>query len=97
MRAAAVRLSLYPPPAVYRRHFACEVTFGRRHDALILRRRDLACPTIHADRAAFEAAVASIESRDFPRSPFHASVRGVVMHCVGTDQCSTTEVSRRPR
>lgn len=97
VRAREVQFRHQPvsPPAVYRRHFGCEVTFGRRHDALVLRRRDLACPTSHADRGAFAAAVASIEARDFPRPPLHASVHGVVMHLVGTDRCDTVEVARR--
>jgi AraC-like DNA-binding protein len=97
VRAREVQFRHQPvsSPAVYRRHFGCEVTFGRRRDALILRRRDLACPTLHADRAAFAAAVASIEARAFPRPPLHASVRGVVMHLVGTDQCNTLEVAAR--
>jgi AraC-like DNA-binding protein len=97
VRAREVQFRHQPlsTPAVYRRHFGCEVTFGRRRDALILRRRDLACPTRHADSAGFAAAVASIEARDFPRSPFHANVRSLVMRLIGTDQCNTSEVSSR--
>lgn len=95
VRARQVQFRHQPisSPAAYRRHFGCEVTFGRRRDALLLRRRDLACPTVHADRAGLEQAVASIERQDFPRPPLHAGVRGVVMHCVGTDQCNAVAVS----
>jgi AraC-like DNA-binding protein len=95
IRTRQVRFRHQPvsEPRVYRRYFGCEVVFGREHDALVFERGDLALPTSQADRGAFEAAVAWIESKNFPRSPFHARVRAVVMRELGGDRCNNGAVS----
>lgn len=96
VRARRVQFRHQPisPLRVYRRFFGCKVTFDQSADALVLEQRDLAQPTAKFDEAAREAAIAQIDAGKFPRSPLHASVRGLIMHCLCTDRCRNAHVSR---
>jgi AraC-like DNA-binding protein len=78
----------------YRRFFGCEVIFGQDADALVLRKCDMSCPTVDPDKIALDAALARIEAASFPRSPLHAGVRGAIMHNLGTDRCTNSQVAR---
>lgn len=84
------------PPVAYRRFFQCEVRFGQAADALVLDDRALACPIAAPDAENFRAAVAYIEERFAGQgAPFHARVRGVVTHFIGTDECSKERIAGR--
>lgn len=96
IRPREVRFRHQPlsPPRTYRRYFGCAVVFGQRHDALLFDRRDLALPTMHPDRAAFEEAAARIDHGGYPPSPWSVRVRGAISDSLGTDRCTNVDVAR---
>ncbi|MBU6266069.1 MAG: helix-turn-helix transcriptional regulator [Sphingomonadales bacterium] len=80
-------------PAVYRRHFGCDVRFCRNEDGIAFEAAALDCPIVDADEAAFRHIAAGIERRfGQERPPFHAVVRGVVMQRLGAGPCSNADV-----
>ena len=82
------------PMKTYRRHFGCEVCFGKNEDGVLFSAADLACPVIDPDKQAFERVTAFIDSA-FPRHlpPLHAQVRGVVMQFLAAGPCSNDSVA----
>lgn len=96
VRARRVLLRHQPlsPVAYYRRHFGCEVRFGRSADAVIYSKQDLACPIHDPDTEAYRTAAHAIESRFARRKPpLHADIRGVIAHMLGTGPCTREQVA----
>lgn len=90
------------PPALYRRHFGCEVRFGRGADAVIYSHDDFACPIPAPDPGTRASAAHLLESRFTRRKPpTHADVRGIVTHVLGTEHCTregvATQLGLHPR
>ncbi|MFA7601752.1 MAG: AraC family transcriptional regulator [Novosphingobium sp.] len=82
------------PPAVYRRHFGCEVRFGQNEDGVLFSAADLACPVVDSDAQAF-ARIAAFIGSAFPDHlpPLHAQVRGVIMQFLGSAPCTNDSVA----
>jgi len=78
----------------YRRYFGCEVRFGQHDDGVVFSERDLASPIVDPDAEIYRAAISFIEAR-FTRHtpPLHAQARGVIMQCLGTEQCTNDRVA----
>lgn len=96
VRARRVLLRHQPlsPVANYRRHFGCDVRFGRSADAVIYSKDDLACSILDPDAEAYRTAASAIESRfDRRKPPLHADIRGVIAHLLGTGPCSRKQVA----
>lgn len=83
------------PPATYRRNFGCDVLFGRASDGVVFSGRDLACPAIGSDYAAFDRASRHID-RYFQRQrpPLQAEVRGIVMRFLWNGRCANADIAR---
>lgn len=82
------------PLKLYRRHFGCEVRFGRSADAVLYNDRDLACPISAPNAQAYRAATDSIETRFGRRKPpLHADIRGIVTHVLGTELCTRERIA----
>jgi AraC-like DNA-binding protein len=97
-RARRVHFQHQPlsPPAVYRRHFGCEVRFGQNEVGVLFHDADMACAIVDTDAGAYRAATAYIDLR-FPHRarPIHADARGHVMRLMGGARCDSVAVARR--
>ncbi|HEX7857038.1 MAG TPA: AraC family transcriptional regulator ligand-binding domain-containing protein [Sphingobium sp.] len=82
------------PLRTYRHIFGCEVRFGQAADCLLFRAGDLTVPTLSPDADA-HAEVAAFIDAQYPqrRRPFHARVRGILMHLIGAEGCTNDRVA----
>ena len=78
----------------YRRYFGCEVRFGQNEDGVVFFERDLACPIIDPDSQAYLAATSFIDATfTRRRPPLHAQVRGLIMQCLGAENCTNDRIA----
>jgi AraC-like DNA-binding protein len=78
----------------YRRYFGCDVRFGRSADALVYNDQDLTCSIFAADPQLYQAAGSMLENKFLRhKPPFHADVRGVVFHLLGSQACDRERVA----
>ncbi len=87
-RKVLFRHQALSPLRDYRRHFGCEVSFGRNADAVIYNENDLACPVAAPEETASQAAAIAIETNFSSQKPMSADVRGVILHLLGTELCT---------
>lgn len=82
------------PIQVYRRHFGCDVRFGRSADAVVYTPDDLDCRIFGPDPEVWQAAASAIEKRFSRRKPpVHADTRGVIAHLLGNEPCTRKRVA----
>lgn len=82
------------PLRTYRRYFRCEVRFGQNDDGVVFSERDLACPIIDPDEAAYQSVTAYIDARfTRHRPPLHAQARGVIMQFLNTEHCTNERIA----
>jgi AraC-like DNA-binding protein len=99
-RVAARRILLrhqrMSPPAVYRRHFGCDVRFGQRVNATVYRVEDLACPILSADALAFRQELVEIKERFAEKHlPLNRGVRGMISPVLDDVACTAEQVAHR--
>ena len=84
------------PPEVYRRYFGCEVLFGQNEDGVFYSEQDMACPITNPDPTTYQAATSFIDT-EFTQHlpPLSVQVRGWVIQCLGTGQCTNEEVAAK--
>lgn len=96
VRARQVHFRHQPvsPLRSYRRYFGCDVQFGQGADALVFHESDLAAPMLSPDADAHARIVAFIDAH-YPRQrpPFHAQVRGIVMHLIDSALCTNDRIA----
>lgn len=82
------------PPAVYRRHFGCGISFGQDADGAVFSENDLAAPIVDPDRQAHDRMTAFIDAHfTRQRPPLHAELRGVIMRLLGSGDCSNARAA----
>jgi len=82
------------PQRIYRRYFGCEVRFGQNADGVVFSDQDLACRIVAPDTKTLRSIIAFIDERFTEhRPPLHAQVRGVIMQCLWTGDCTNEQVS----
>jgi AraC-like DNA-binding protein len=98
VRARKVHFRHQPlsPPDVYRRYYGCEVLFGQNEDGVVYSEQDMACPITNPDPTTYQAATSFIDA-EFTRHlpPLSVQVRGWVIQCLGTGQCTNEDVSAK--
>jgi AraC-like DNA-binding protein len=84
------------PPEVYRRYFGCEVLFGQNEDGVFYSEQDMACPITNPDPTTYQAATSFIDT-EFTQHlpPLSVQVRGWVIQCLGSGQCTNEEVAAK--
>lgn len=94
MRWVHFRHPQISPASVYRRNFACEVSFCESQDGALFADRDLAYPIPTHDPAALALATAGLEQA-FARHqpPLHAEVRGIVMRSLAGTVCDNAQIA----
>lgn len=79
---------------VYRRYFGCPVHFGQHEDGVFFSEQDLASPIIDPDSKIYRTATSFIDAKfTRHRPPLHAQARGVIMHYLGTKDCTNHRVA----
>lgn len=80
--------------AVYRRYFGCAVRFGQPADMIVYGEDALACPIAVPDPDACSRIIEEIGAA-FPqrKPPLHVTVRGLVIHLLGSERCSNDGVA----
>lgn len=94
-RRIQLRHQSMSPLRVYRAYFGCDVRFDQAINGLVFHDRDLNRAVVAADQEALQSALSGIESR-FPQreAPLSVLTRGVILHFLGTDLCTTETVAR---
>jgi AraC-like DNA-binding protein len=78
----------------YRNYFGCEVRFDQKVDAFVFKEQDLLCPIVDPDVQLYEMAKLFIDTK-FTRvaPPTHALVRGLILHHLGSEQCTNERIA----
>lgn len=84
------------PLKTYRRYFGCEVCFGQNADGVYFSERDLSCPIVDPDAAAYRTAISFIDGQfTRHRPPLHAEARGLIMRFLRGEQCTNEKIAAR--
>lgn len=81
-------------PARYRAHFGCEVRFGQAADAIVYGEQVMGLPIAVPDAGIQRNIIAGIDAAFSERAPpLRASVRGIVLHLLAGEGCTSPGVA----